>query len=141
MCRRRITGTLPITALAACALISGCASLGPNALQQTRLHYNEVVKATTEEQLLLNIVRLRYTDTPSSLAVSTIAAQFERSQNFQLTPFFTSAGSDINRSYTAILPQVGAGSADRPTVSLTPLDDQEFTRKLFTPLTLDGIIY
>ena len=26
-------------------------------------------------------------------------------------------------------------------MSLTPLDDQEFTRKLFTPMTLDGIIY
>ena len=31
--------------------------------------------------------------------------------------------------------------ADRPTFSLTPLDDQEFTRKLFTPLPLDGVIY
>ena len=110
-------------------------------MQQTRLQYNEAIKATTEEQLLLNIVRLRYTDTPSSLAVSTIAAQFERSQNLQLTPFFTSAGADVNRSYTAILPQVQISGADRPTVSLTPLDDQEFTRKLFTPMTLDGIIY
>ena len=79
-------------------LISGCASFGPNALRDTRLQYNEAVKATTEEQLLLNIIRLRYTDTPSSLAVSTIAAQFERSQSFQLTPFFTSAGADFNRS-------------------------------------------
>jgi len=135
------TGRISLASMAACALICGCASFGPNSLQQTRLQYNEVVKVTTEEQLLLNIVRLRYSDTPSSLAVSTIAAQFERSQNLQLTPFFTSAGADVNRSFTAILPQVGVGAADRPTMSLTPLDDQEFTRKLFTPMTLDGIIY
>ena len=126
---------------ALCAAVSGCASMGPQALQQTRLQYNEVVKATTEEQLLLNIVRLRYTDTPSSLAVSTIAAQFERTQVYGLTPFFAASGADVNKSYAAILPQVQAGNADRPTVSLTPLDDQEFTRKLFTPMTLDGIIY
>jgi hypothetical protein len=31
--------------------------------------------------------------------------------------------------------------ADRPTISFTPLDDQEFTRKLFTPLPVDGVIY
>jgi len=124
-----------------CAAIAGCASLGPQALQQSRLQYNEAVKATTEEQLLLNIVRLRYTDTPSSLSVSSITAQFERSQNLQITPFFTSAGADQNRSFTAILPQAGVATADRPTVSLTPLDDQEFTRKLFTPMTLDGIVY
>jgi len=123
------------------ALAGGCAQLGPIALQDTRIQYNEVVKATTEEQLLLNIVRLRYTDTPSSLAVSAIAAQFERTQSVQLIPFFTSAGADINRSFTTILPGGQIQGADRPTFSLTPLDDQDFTRKLFTPLPLDAIIY
>ena len=117
---------------------AGCTTLGPYALDQTRLHYNEVIKRTTEEQLLLNIVRLRYTDTPSSLAVSAIAAQFERSLSLQLTPFFV-AGNEA--SFTAVLPQVLGLGADRPTVSLTPLDDQEFTRKLFTPVPLDGVIY
>jgi hypothetical protein len=120
---------------------SACTTLGPYALDETRLRYNEVVKRTTEEQLLLNIVRLRYTDTPSSLAVSAIAAQFERSQTVGLVPFFTSAGADNNRSYTSILPQAQIQGADRPTFTLTPLDDQEFTRKLFTPLPLDGVIH
>lgn len=121
--------------------LSGCSSLGPQTLDHARLQYNEVIKRTTEEQLLLNIVRLRYTDTPSSLAVSAIAAQFERSQSVGLLPFFTAAGGDLNRSFTAVLPQAQIMGADRPTFSLTPLDDQEFTRKLFTPLPLDGVIY
>jgi hypothetical protein len=45
--------------------VAGC-TIGPRALETHRLPYNEAVKKTTEEQLLLNIVRLRYTDTPSS---------------------------------------------------------------------------
>jgi len=123
-------------------LLSACSSFGPRALQQARLDYNETVKSTTEEQLLLNIVRLRYTDTPSSLAVSAIAAQFERSQGVGLVPFFTAVGGDVGRSsFSAALPQAQALNADRPTFSLTPLDDQEFTRKLFTPLPLDAVIY
>jgi hypothetical protein len=65
------------TSIALSGLVTGCASFGPPALQQSRLQYNEVVKTSTEEQLLLNIVRLRYTDTPSSLAVSSVAAQYE----------------------------------------------------------------
>jgi len=130
-----------IALLAASLGLSGCASIGPQSLDDTRLHYNEVIKRTTEEQLLLNIVRLRYTDTPSSLAVSGIAAQFERTQSVGLLPFFTAAGGDLNRSFTAVLPQAQIMGADRPTFSLTPLDDQEFTRKLFTPLPLDGVIY
>ena len=62
---------------------------------QSRLQYNEVVKTTTEQQLLLNIVRLRYTDTPSSLAVSNIAAQFEELSRLEVVgrpgsgPLFT----------------------------------------------------
>jgi hypothetical protein len=123
------------------ALLTGCSNFGPSALQQTRLQYNEVVKTTTEQQLLLNIVRLRYTDTPSSLAVSGIAAQFEVAKSFQLTPFFVASGAEVAKSYSAVLPQLGIQGADRPTFSLTPLDDQEFTRKLFTTLPLDGLIY
>jgi len=122
------------------ALLGGCAS-GPAALQQTRLQYNEVVKATTEQQLLLNIVRLRYTDTPSSLSIANIAAQFELVRQLQLTPFFAASGADVNRSFSTVLPQAGVTYADRPTFSLVPIDDAEFTRKLFTPLTLEGVIY
>ena len=78
--------------LAAALGLSGCASVGPTALDDTRLQYNEIIKRTTEQQLLLNIVRLRYTDTPSSLAVSGIAAQFERSPEPSAT-WCTSAGT------------------------------------------------
>jgi hypothetical protein len=126
--------------LGVAVLLAGC-SFGPKALARTRLQYNEAVKTTSEEQLLLNIIRLRYLDTPSSLAVSNVAAQFEMNQSFQLTPFFVASGAEIARTWTAILPQLGIGGADRPTFSLTPLDDQEFTRKLFTPLPLDGLVY
>lgn len=124
-----------------CLIASGCTSFGPPALYRNRLHYNEVIKASAEEELLLNIVRLRYTDTPSSLQVSAIAAQFERTQSVGIVPFFTASGADVNRSFTAVLPQFQASGADRPTFSLTPQDDQEFTRKLFTPMSLDGIVY
>src|SRR5713226_10644673 len=133
-----ITCIIPV-ALAG-SLASGC-SFGPRTLENARLRYNEAVKTTSEEQLLLNIVRLRYTDTPSSLAVSAIAAQFEVAKNFQLTPFFVASGAEVAKTWAAVLPQLGISGADRPTFSLTPLDDQEFTRKLFTPLPLDGIIY
>ncbi len=126
--------------LLAGTLLGGCAT-GPRALQETRLQYNEVVKATTEQQLLLNIVRLRYTDTPSSLSVANIAAQFELVKSLSINPFFVASGAEPNRSYTAVLPQAGVSYADRPTFSFVPIDDAEFTRKLFTPLTLDGVLY
>src|SRR4051812_4724531 len=86
--RRRLLLTLAAGALAH----AGC-SVGPRALRRDRLHYNEAVKASSEEQLLLNIVRLRYTDTPSSLAITSVADQYELTRSLGLTPFFTAAAA------------------------------------------------
>ena len=92
------------------ALLStlGC-SLGPRSLAHSRLRYNETVKATSEQQLLLNIVRLRYVDTPSSLAISSIADQQEFAAGLGIVPFFAAAGAgDVgNFSSTALPNEIG----------------------------------
>lgn len=136
----RVLG-LSTVAVATTALL-GCA-LGPRSVEQSRLRYNEAVKTTTEEQLLLNIVRLRYIDTPSSLSIASIAEQREIVAGLKAIPFFTSAaaGNAFGGYRGAVLPQVEFGGATRPTLSYTPLDDQEFTRRLFTPISLEGTAY
>ncbi len=139
--RWRSAGRLALTLGAVLAGLSGCAS-GPASLADDRLAYNEVVKVTAEQQMLLNIVRLRYTDTPSSLAISSIATQTERTRSLQLVPFFGVVGGEAQlRGGQALLPGAAISTVDRPTITLTPLDDTEFTRKLFTPMTLDGVLY
>jgi hypothetical protein len=137
---RWIQGAWLILILLACSLAAGC-SIGPRTLESTRLRYNEAVKTTSEEQLLLNIVRLRYTDTPSSLSVSAIVEQPELEQGIQLIPFFEVGGEVLTRRMGIVLPGAQALTADRPTITLTPLDDQEFTRQLFTQLPLEGVLY
>src|SRR5262245_9574904 len=127
--------------LAALLSAAGC-SLGASTIDRTRLPYNHAVKATSEEQLLLNIVRLRYSDNPSSIAVTNIAAQFELTKKLQLVPFFTSAAAgDVGSYRGVVLPGAEVASGDRPTVSLTPQDESDFARRLFTPLSLKGVIY
>src|SRR5262249_22060233 len=117
------------TARAALVLLlatAGC-GFGPKTLCRTRLPYNEAVKNTSDEQLLLNIVRLRYSDNPSSIAVTNIAAQFELAKKLQLVPFFTAAAAGDFGSYEGtVLPGAEFDAADRPTLSLTPQDETEF---------------
>jgi hypothetical protein len=134
--RRRL-----LLALAAAALPPAGCAVGPRALRRDRLRYNEAVKASSEEQLLLNIVRLRYTDTPSSLAVTSVADQYELARSLGLTPFFTSAaaGQALGGYRSTVLPQANLSAATRPTLTFTPEDDQEFTRRLFTPLSLEAV--
>ncbi|HJZ53384.1 MAG TPA: hypothetical protein VKE74_00410, partial [Gemmataceae bacterium] len=130
-------------ALAGSALGGAGCALGPRSVERNRLRYNEAVKTTTEEQLLLNIVRLRYTDTPSSLSITTIAEQQEVVAGLKAIPFFTSAaaGNAFGGYRGSVLPEAELSGANRPTLSYTPLDDQEFTRRLFTPITLEGAAY
>src|SRR5262249_31055435 len=111
-------------------------------IESSRLRYNEAVKVTTEQQLLLNIVRLRYTDTPSSLALTAIADQQEAIAALRAIPFFAAAAAgDFGGYRGALLPQAELTRTTRPTLSYTPLDAQEFTRRLFTPISLEGMTY
>lgn len=130
------------TFLLACVLaLAGCTGT-ISSMKDERLLYNEAMKVAAEEQLLLNIVRLRYSDTPSSLTVSSIAMQTETQRSFGVVPFFGTANNESElRRFTGLLPQFQVQSINRPTISLTPLDDQDFTRRLFTPMTAEGVLY
>jgi|LakMenE18May11ns_1017448.scaffolds.fasta_scaffold9882173_1 hypothetical protein len=86
-------GTLAKLIVLAASLL-GC-SFGPRSLMQTRLRYNDAVKTTSEQQFLLNIVRLRYTDTPSSLSISSIADQQELGGTTG-DPVFCIGGGDLS---------------------------------------------
>lgn len=133
---RRLLATLLILTVGL-----GC-NLGPHAMESSRLRYNEAVKKTSEEQLLLNIVRMRYSDSPSSLAIANIADQREIAGGLSATPFFTSAAAgDLGTYQGIVLPQGSVSGVHRPTLSFTPDDDLEFTRRLFTPMSLDGMAY
>ena len=119
---------------------AGC-SIGPRALPPDRIRYNEAVKTSSEEELLLNVVRLRSTDTPSSLSVTSLADQYEVTRNLGLTPLFTAdaGGMSLGGYRSVVLPQVGVTRSSRPTLTYTPQDDQAFTQRLFTPLSLDAV--
>ena len=71
--RRPSCGIVPL--LLFLAGTSGC--LGPKAIQYTRLRYNEVMRDTNDQQLLLNIIRLRYADSPVFIDLPSITSQFE----------------------------------------------------------------
>ena len=72
----------PPTILAALALApalalgAGCHIPGPTSIKTGRDNYNVAIQQTNNEQLLLNLVRLRYRDTPLFLEVSSVTTNF-----------------------------------------------------------------
>ncbi|MDR3637694.1 MAG: hypothetical protein P4L84_28060 [Isosphaeraceae bacterium] len=111
---------------AACLASAGC--LGPKAVQQTRTRYNEVYRSTSDEQLLMNIVRLRYADSPVFIDLPHITSQFE----------LAAGGSDPGPSGSQTnFGVAGLWGRDTPTLSYHPREGREIAKALLTPLSAE----
>src|ERR1035437_9456 len=56
--------------------ISGCASMGPSTVGRDRIDYDRAVTESWQRQLLENLVKLRYGDTPFFLDVASITNSY-----------------------------------------------------------------
>jgi hypothetical protein len=121
----------PVLLLCLSLLIASCASIGPATVRRDRLDYADALADAAKRETLLNIVKLRYADTPSLVTVSQLVAGYTLEGRANLgTDFFTSNfdfADDVN---------VGVGGTfnDRPTVTYTPIKGDDFARVMLTPI-------
>ena len=131
---RRVS--LSMVFLFAVGSIGGCAPRGPRITRTSHLAYNEAVQVTGQQELLLNLVRLRYTDAPEFLAISSIAAQMSFDVVGTISGDF---GRDPMGGNTALVtPGASVGYSERPTISFTPERGAEFNRQLVAPIDLNS---
>jgi|JI10StandDraft_1071094.scaffolds.fasta_scaffold142851_3 hypothetical protein len=133
--RRGVIASLFASLLALSA--SGCAThpFGPRAIQPARLGYNEALVRSADQQLLLNIVRLRYRDNPLFLDVSNIVAQYGRDVSASAALLLASPGGSD---------EVGAGfdfgMSENPLITLTPLRGDEFASRMLAPIAAKEVV-
>jgi hypothetical protein len=104
----------------------GCEFLGPRAVRAGRTEYNAAAKTTDVEQLLLNIVRLRFNDKPYFLEISSISA--------------TTEGTAAIGGNQDIGVEGGLRYLERPTIIYQPLTGESFVRQLLTPIDLKTLL-
>ena len=122
-----------VVLVAAWAGISGC--LGPKAVRYTRLRYNEVVRDTNDQQLLINIVRLRYADSPIFIDLPNITSQFEiAGRGNYLGGYGNQTPGRASLGYGEL------SLRDTPTLSYHPREGREIAKSLLTPLSTDLFI-
>jgi len=132
---RRIL-TLTTLCLVLCVL-SGCAVVGPRSISMGRADYNEVINRTEDEQMLLSIVKERYGETSSLLAVSSVAANVR---------FRTSAGVDAGFQGfpTSVggenLLMGGLAYEENPTITYAPVQGEKYVRQLMSPVPFDILL-
>lgn len=125
-------------------LASGGCAFGPRALEKTHGRYNEAVRRVDEEQLLRNLVRMRYNETPLELNVSSIAAQYELSGGAEARPFFASpnpTSQGVFHPFSRVLPDAAVNGANRPTITLVPGDNGDAVQRFLTPVSAETLIF
>jgi len=105
--------------------LTGCIS--PLALNRAVTAYDEAVTDSISQQLLVNIVRAHYRQPVHFTGVSNIAATFTFVANAGAVP---AAGGLAGAT---LMPIFGGSLAESPTISIVPIEGEEFTRRLLTP--------
>jgi len=122
-------------ALAVTLILSGCAAQGPHRLLVDRFDYSAAIASSTNEQMLQNLVRLRYNETPVFLDVNSVIAQYQADARAQLGAEIGFTGSAGPPGDSIAIPEVGAGWLERPTITYAPRTGPKFIRSLLTPLS------
>jgi hypothetical protein len=131
----RQTPTLPRAFLAALAIVvaiglGGCAAFSGSVLRETRGTLNETAAQTNAEQMLRNIVRLRYGDTPYFLEVGSVSTSATVSAALSLSAAGT-LGLDPTLGVTPAM-----ALSQTPSFVFQPLAGEKFAKQLLRPLDL-----
>ncbi|SNX60188.1 hypothetical protein SAMN06296273_1651 [Nitrosomonas ureae] len=106
-------------------VLTGCIS--PLALNRAVIAYDEAVTDSISQQLLVNIVRAHYRQPVHFTGVSNIAATFTFVANAGATP------APGGLAGATLMPIFGGSLAESPTISIVPIEGEEFTQRLLTP--------
>ncbi len=106
-------------------LLSGC--LSPITLTRAVIAYDDAITESQSKQLLVNIARAQHHQPVHFTGVSNVAATFDFRFTAGATPALT---GDASRT---ILPVIGGSVAENPTISIAPIEGEEFTQRLLTP--------
>ena len=109
-----------------CSLaVTGCFS--PITLNRAVTSYDEAITDAISKQLLINIARAHQHQPIHFTGVSNIAATFDFRVNAGAVPALTGEAS------RALMPIFGGSVAENPTISIVPIEGEEFTKRLLTP--------
>jgi len=135
-CKYQLVLILTIHCLVLLA-ISGCAKVGPMSISTGRADYNEVINRTENEQMLLWIVKFRYGETSSLLAVSSVAANVR---------FRANVGAEVgigpDEDYFGNLVPLSGGVAyeENPTITYVPVKGEQYVKELLSPIPLEYLV-
>ncbi len=117
---------------------AGCAGIGPHTVSRDRFDYTTAISDSWKAQMLVNMVKMRYGDTPTFLDVASVINQYSVESQLDLR---LSWADPITNALTNTQ-STGAATRyiDRPTITYSPLSGEKFARSLMTPIPPASIL-
>jgi hypothetical protein len=114
-----------------CVVVSlpGCINIQKDTITKGRFKYTEALRDSWEEQMLFNIVSLRYAEVTAFLDVESLITQYglETSAGF--------LGGRGNRGTDTYLGNLGGAWSERPTITYAPVEGREFAYSMLRPMS------
>jgi hypothetical protein len=127
---RLSTAAIPgVAAFALMLPLGGCAiRVGPKTVSRDRFDYSQSLSQSWQQQMLLNLVRVRYLDAPFFLDVSQVVAQYSLSLGASggaatFEEFAGSVGGTVDGHWV-----------ESPTITYSPMTGEKFTKSLLQPV-------
>jgi ABC-type transporter Mla MlaB component len=138
-CSRQIgpfrRGVVMVMALA-CMSLCRCSGLGTRRLYADQIGYSRALGDAQKSETLLNVVRIRYGDTPTLLQATQVISGYQLQRNvtggFEAFPAANPA-TFLNGSASAQLQQ-------SPTFTFQPLSGEEFAQSFIRPLSPSDLL-
>ena len=119
-------------------LIIGCTGIGPKTIPRDRFDYSAAISKSWQNQMLLNMVKLRYGETPVFVDVTSVISQYAVESQISLGAIFNNplANSGDTQSIG------GTGKyTDRPTITYAPMVGKKFAKTMMTPIPPPAIFF
>ena len=126
---RRFKGVLGVLCLATWLSACSVPTLGPRSISPSRMSYNDAISKSWDEQLLLNLVRVRYAESPLFVDITAINASMGMYSNASVGSAFLGGGS------SELTSGLGVEYRDSPVISYNYLQGEAFAKHVLTPLT------
>jgi hypothetical protein len=115
-----------VVVIAAVLCSAGCFSIGPRTIPQDRVDYLDSIGESWKRQTLMNILRLRYMDTPMFLDVSSVVASYGATGSVGAN---ANVGTNANVATTVGVTGT-ANFSNNPTITYVPMTGAKFLRGL-----------
>lgn len=126
---------IAIVLLSALAL-TGCTHIGAPVIVRDRFDYSVAIAESWKSQMLLNIVKIRYADTPVFMDVTSVINLVGVQNTVNMAAGWSFPPSANSQS-------VGGSTTwgEKPTITYAPLSGEKFTKSLLTPVSPPSLLY